>query len=197
MSAFASMAGDPARSARAMLAPLMCRGAVPARLDRRTRSRSPAMEGRTICRRLLSASMPGASALSPVGAIWAEAQAAVQCPGHDAAQAGVATQAASGRRKAARVNRMGLSSSNERKGAGLATGPRLLGGGSEIRADARQYGPPRIVDRIGRIIIFEGGANRLVGDVQHIQRQAHRSEEHTSELQSLMRTSYAVFCLKK
>src|SRR3546814_5289023 len=26
---------------------------------------------------------------------------------------------------------------------------------------------------------------------------AARSEEHTSELQSLMRTSYAVFCLKK
>src|SRR3546814_2874311 len=25
----------------------------------------------------------------------------------------------------------------------------------------------------------------------------YRSEEHTSELQSLMRTSYAVFCLKK
>src|SRR3546814_9535562 len=28
-------------------------------------------------------------------------------------------------------------------------------------------------------------------------RMAGRSEEHTSELQSLMRTSYAVFCLKK
>src|SRR3546814_7766736 len=27
--------------------------------------------------------------------------------------------------------------------------------------------------------------------------QLFRSEEHTSELQSLMRTSYAVFCLKK
>src|SRR3546814_5271772 len=27
--------------------------------------------------------------------------------------------------------------------------------------------------------------------------QAVRSEEHTSELQSLMRSSYAVFCLKK
>src|SRR3546814_3949846 len=26
---------------------------------------------------------------------------------------------------------------------------------------------------------------------------AYRSEEHTSELQSLMRSSYAVFCLKK
>src|SRR3546814_2984016 len=29
------------------------------------------------------------------------------------------------------------------------------------------------------------------------QRDALRSEEHTSELQSLMRHSYAVFCLKK
>src|SRR3546814_5269188 len=28
-------------------------------------------------------------------------------------------------------------------------------------------------------------------------RSVGRSEEHTSELQSLMRTSYAVFCLKK
>src|SRR3546814_4416344 len=30
-----------------------------------------------------------------------------------------------------------------------------------------------------------------------LQRQLVRSEEHTSELQSLMRISYAVFCLKK
>src|SRR3546814_3355552 len=29
------------------------------------------------------------------------------------------------------------------------------------------------------------------------ERAARRSEEHTSELQSLMRISYAVFCLKK
>src|SRR3546814_2390109 len=34
---------------------------------------------------------------------------------------------------------------------------------------------------------FLGGGGRCVG----------RSEEHTSELQSLMRISYAVFCLKK
>src|SRR3546814_7837010 len=32
---------------------------------------------------------------------------------------------------------------------------------------------------------------------QHARRQPRRSEEHTSELQSLMRISYAVFCLKK
>src|SRR3546814_1084603 len=31
----------------------------------------------------------------------------------------------------------------------------------------------------------------------HACRDAGRSEEHTSELQSLMRISYAVFCLKK
>src|SRR3546814_3687335 len=37
---------------------------------------------------------------------------------------------------------------------------------------------------------------RLARDVVSIERHA-RSEEHTSELQSLMRISYAVFCLKK
>src|SRR3546814_9477617 len=30
-----------------------------------------------------------------------------------------------------------------------------------------------------------------------LENAVHRSEEHTSELQSLMRISYAVFCLKK
>src|SRR3546814_8058803 len=33
--------------------------------------------------------------------------------------------------------------------------------------------------------------------IAKIQRVSKRSEEHTSELQSLMRISYAVFCLKK
>src|SRR3546814_1519372 len=32
---------------------------------------------------------------------------------------------------------------------------------------------------------------------RHARRPLGRSEEHTSELQSLMRISYAVFCLKK
>src|SRR3546814_2508659 len=37
------------------------------------------------------------------------------------------------------------------------------------------------------------------GNLRHRQPASHggRSEEHTSELQSLMRISYAVFCLKK
>src|SRR3546814_5444339 len=34
-------------------------------------------------------------------------------------------------------------------------------------------------------------------DSRNGMRQPQRSEEHTSELQSLMRNSYAVFCLKK
>src|SRR3546814_6356158 len=37
-----------------------------------------------------------------------------------------------------------------------------------------------------------------VAEIAETGRQRHhRSEEHTSELQSLMRISYAVFCLKK
>src|SRR3546814_1555220 len=38
---------------------------------------------------------------------------------------------------------------------------------------------------------------RLTGNPQEIDCRYERSEEHTSELQSLMRISYAVFCLKK
>src|SRR3546814_9514305 len=41
-------------------------------------------------------------------------------------------------------------------------------------------------------------ARRLLWPIkQKYGRQLSRSEEHTSELQSLMRISYAVFCLKK
>src|SRR3546814_8944308 len=40
------------------------------------------------------------------------------------------------------------------------------------------------------------GVGTLAG-VDFTRTSAHRSEEHTSELQSLMRISYAVFCLQK
>src|SRR3546814_8196248 len=52
------------------------------------------------------------------------------------------------------------------------------------------------IDQLGRpgggVGLF--GGNRLVHAAVA---RAVRSEEHTSELQSLMRNSYAVFCLKK
>src|SRR3546814_6774828 len=43
------------------------------------------------------------------------------------------------------------------------------------------------------------GVRELVARVRAVLRRhaIERSEEHTSELQSLMRISYAVFCLKK
>src|SRR3546814_7388166 len=50
----------------------------------------------------------------------------------------------------------------------------------------------------GEIPIYEPGLRNLVKENQTAGRlDFTRSEEHTSELQSLMRISYAVFCLKK
>src|SRR3546814_1350262 len=50
------------------------------------------------------------------------------------------------------------------------------------------------VGALGALIAIIGGL-RLVR--RRHDRAGRRSEEHTSELQSLMRISYAVFCLKK
>src|SRR3546814_9851187 len=51
-----------------------------------------------------------------------------------------------------------------------------------------------------QIALDRGGVNLDVLDRHRLcpgDRRRARSEEHTSELQSLMRISYAVFCLKK
>src|SRR3546814_5671911 len=45
--------------------------------------------------------------------------------------------------------------------------------------------------------VCEGGFCGAVTPSAYTQSKPTRSEEHTSELQSLMRISYAVFCLKK
>src|SRR3546814_2381356 len=59
-------------------------------------------------------------------------------------------------------------------------------------------------DRDEASFFFQGGADALKNYLEISQWASHynrdvklRSEEHTSELQSLMRISYAVFCLKK
>src|SRR3546814_4231202 len=41
------------------------------------------------------------------------------------------------------------------------------------------------------------GGREATRAAPHLREREARSEEHTSELQSLMRSSYAVFCLKK
>src|SRR3546814_4352367 len=46
--------------------------------------------------------------------------------------------------------------------------------------------------------IVDRGVDEVLDLAPHgIGGRGHRSEEHTSELQSLMRNSYAVFCLRK
>src|SRR3546814_8396110 len=63
----------------------------------------------------------------------------------------------------------------------------------------------RCLDGGGIVAMLENGAGQgiartiaaFVGDNLGSGETPRRSEEHTSELQSLMRTSYAVFCLKK
>src|SRR3546814_1586300 len=59
----------------------------------------------------------------------------------------------------------------------------------------RGFGKTRAGAEWVRSIAESDGSARiaLVGATLH---EARRSEEHTSELQSLMRNSYAVFCLK-
>src|SRR3546814_1774793 len=47
------------------------------------------------------------------------------------------------------------------------------------------------------VLHLAGMCNDPLGDLMPELTMAIRSEEHTSELQSLMRISYAVFCLKK
>src|SRR3546814_3626034 len=54
----------------------------------------------------------------------------------------------------------------------------------------------RAIGKTGDInLIFSAERDVLQNEIRHYGNS--RSEEHTSELQSLMRISYAVFCLKK
>src|SRR3546814_1162509 len=80
--------------------------------------------------------------------------------------------------------------------------------GPLVRADKGQSCTARLVDipiigetrraeAANRNILEIAGADELLDLGIRWRRGAVRSEEHTSELQSLMRISYAVFCLKK
>src|SRR3546814_6531862 len=89
---------------------------------------------------------------------------------------------------------------------------RSVGGEKRGRTELGEVGQDRHLDRGLEAAVVVERAHRLgedhVGAGLDIGRRAldrrvdalrrgGRSEEHTSELQSLMRTSYAVFCLKK
>src|SRR3546814_6742216 len=79
--------------------------------------------------------------------------------------------------------------------------------GEQLADVPRQRRYPRCLVGIGGVVaqheavILDRGAATRGGDDHRVEPaivdQRGRSEEHTSELQSLMRISYAVFCLKK
>src|SRR3546814_2714055 len=77
-------------------------------------------------------------------------------------------------------------------------GPRGYDAGKKVMGRKRHA----MVDTDGRaleLLIHAGDVQDRDGAIPLLQqsRHRHRSEEHTSELQSLMRTSYAVFCVNK
>src|SRR3546814_5950879 len=89
----------------------------------------------------------------------------------------------------------------------LVTGIGLLVGTVVLVAQADGAGKPELAGRIWRLALLIAavlgtlfGLILLAGEPILLvlgQTPEIRSEEHTSELQSLMRISYAVFCLKK
>src|SRR3546814_7190384 len=71
-----------------------------------------------------------------------------------------------------------------------------------LRPDRRVPGRPRSGTRRPDACLRRGASGRLAGGPGKLAGvlralTSRRSEEHTSELQSLMRISYAVFCLTK
>src|SRR3546814_4559944 len=80
-------------------------------------------------------------------------------------------------------------------GAVVGAGAKL-GAGAEIGANAVIGEAVEIGERT-RIGAGASVSHAIIGARVFLYPGVRRSEEHTSELQSLMRISYAVFCLKK
>src|SRR3546814_5944405 len=70
-----------------------------------------------------------------------------------------------------------------------------------LSRQGRQVVSGNPTDQTGRMLLSQFFAGFLAGSPRGTpsfhEADEGRSEEHTSELQSLMRSSYAVFCLKK
>src|SRR3546814_2437492 len=98
------------------------------------------------------------------------------------------------RRETSRLHQEARLSATEWRGV-----PSLTGISGSARRSAQSGGdqshpPNRASESVGRCV---GGQLDREALLEQRTRTSQRSEEHTSELQSLMRISYAVFCLKK
>src|SRR3546814_4390536 len=129
------------------------------------------------------------------------------CPeGHSSAAGGASNQAT------------GTDSAGPPSGLTLSSSARTVSPEGKVRASGARVRVPTRIDRLvpaaGRVLVGMGssdvewrvGGGRILNlrpacDTRTASSSGgllvDRSEEHTSELQSLMRTSYAVFCLKK
>src|SRR3546814_2785479 len=69
---------------------------------------------------------------------------------------------------------------------------------AQLQATLGQGDGASSISADGQALLVNGGPGDTVARMHFTlpARTVHRSEEHTSELQSLMRISYAVFCLK-
>src|SRR3546814_3053519 len=95
------------------------------------------------------------------------------------------------------------------EGQGFVLQQRLVAHHAVCAQAAQALGQPAVVGGDGAAFSHGDGLHRMEGERRHdgkaavadrpevAGRRPIRSEEHTSELQSLMRLSYAVFCLKK
>src|SRR3546814_10831884 len=75
-------------------------------------------------------------------------------------------------------------------------GSKRFGGERERQDETTQYEEKNHCHMCERFSYARKRMNSTAG-LEYEQRMTRRSEEHTSELQSLMRISYAGFCLKK
>src|SRR3546814_4706923 len=77
----------------------------------------------------------------------------------------------------------------------------VLQGGANVVVVRRGASVGAVVEHVGRACDRARGSIDCRATAQRVDHRREltdiRSEEHTSELQSLMRISYAVFCLKK
>src|SRR3546814_6446599 len=86
---------------------------------------------------------------------------------------------------------------DEVKKGDLSTAPAMV---ESTRAQFNQFAGEEYAAQFARAVAAEVGLECNDKAIEQLRQElagGARSEEHTSELQSLMRISYAVFCLKK